>query len=122
MKFAIACKAVPLNQLLNKHWTVVKKAKDELAQATWISLLQGKFKPLTVFPVTLCLHLKWKQRRRHDLDAVLTKQILDQMVRQGLLPDDNLKYVGEVRITGETGADRDEIIVEIKNSGVIPES
>ncbi len=65
-------------------------------------------------PVELCIHARWKENRRHDIDSLYAKAIIDQMVVDKIIPDDNLNIVQRVSFTGETGQDTDEVCVLIK--------
>ena len=65
------------------------------------------------FPVKIHVHARWKEKRKHDIDSLLFKPILDQIVSSGILPDDSLEYVESVTFSGETGTGKDEMIVFI---------
>ena len=114
MKIIIPCKIIPWNQLIGKHWSVVKRVKDELAKATLAELIKNKIKPHKTFPCTVHFHIRWKEKRRHDIDSVCVKHALDQIIRMEIVPDDSLEYIERVIYTGETGCERDEVEITIE--------
>lgn len=113
MTFTIQTKAIPWNQLVRKnHWTV-SRIFNELREATHYASLSI---PPMLGPLELSFHFKWKEQRRHDLDSVCVKPIIDQLVDDGLIiGDDDLTHVIKVSFTGEVGAAKDEIVVSLKS-------
>lgn len=110
--FIVDIKLKSWNEIACKHWRVYKAAADEAKQATWVALNNYGIKPCTG-PVELHVHAKWRGNRRRDIDAVYAKGIVDQMVTDKILPDDNLNIVTSVLYTGETGANKNEVIVTL---------
>lgn len=72
-----------------------------------------KLKPFTK-PVKVTVHCSWEWNRRHDIDSVLVKPVLDALVESGYLVDDNLNYVRSVTFTGETGAESDGMVLSFE--------
>ena len=93
------------------HWEYTK-IFNELKTITkaYLPLHQGAIKS---FPVNIHVHCRWRLSHRRDVDAVLFKPMLDQLVTSKILPDDSTQYVGSVTYTGEIGADSDSIRIEI---------
>ncbi len=112
--FIIPIKCVPWNQVATKSYWVYSKIGNDMKLATLYALKASKLPVVSHYPVTMHYHIKWKQKRRHDLDSLFLKHANDQIVASGILIDDSLEYVSKVIYTGETGADRDEIIVTIE--------
>ena len=104
-----------LNQYINaerRNKYIAAKIKRDTTQALTYMLL-GKEK----IPYPCGLHFHWiLKNKRMDLDNVgfAKKFVLDALVKAGLLPDDGLKYITELRDTYEIG---DTVGVEIR---VIP--
>ena len=112
MKITIPYKPISWNVLARQnHWKYTKMF-NEMKQMTWYAIRAGK-KEVFTSPVHIYVHARWKQKRRHDIDSLCFKPILDQIVADGILKDDSIEYVKSVTYTGETGADKDEIIVTI---------
>ena len=110
MTILVPYKPLSWNVLARKnHWTYTRTFK-EMAEATKYGERKGTMPKPPVDIVVTCL---WKGKRRHDIDSIVFKPILDQLVRDGLLPDDSLEYVRSVTYRGETGCDHDgyEIII-----------
>jgi len=113
MIIKIPYKAISWNVLARQnHWKYTR-IFNEMKQSTWYAIRAGK-KEVFTEPVEIHFHARWKQKRRHDVDSLVLKPVLDQIVTDGILKDDSIEYVRSVTYTGETGADKDEIVIEIK--------
>src|SRR5574343_1265962 len=113
-------KAVSWNVAALKNFWTVKKIFNEWHEATYWAILEawkGQGEPerlkLTKFPVDIEINCLWSSKRRHDVDSLLVKPIVDSLVEREILPDDNLDYVRSVKFTGSTGNKEDLMIVEI---------
>lgn len=113
MTFVVPLKVKSWNSIACKHFRVYKAAADEAKAATRLAVLENALKPVTEFPVAVWFHARWTGNRRRDIDALYCKAVLDQLVKEGILPDDSLKYVNCAVYTGETKAGRDELVVKI---------
>jgi len=113
MIITIPLKPISWNKIATKSYWVYSNLSNEWKKATMSALTKVKKEKFTV-PVSIHMHARWKMKKVHDIDDLFGKAIVDQLVTDGILKDDSLEYVKSVTYTGETGADKDEIIVEIK--------
>ena len=66
---------------------------------------------------TCCLEIEWvEENNRRDGDNIsfATKFIQDALVRNGIFPDDNRKYIDELHHTFKTEKGINKVIVKIK--------
>lgn len=112
-RFKIHKKPISWNLLARKsHWTY-KKIADEWKEATFYAIKSQHIQPIRTFPVTITIVARWKFKKRHDIDALFAKSVLDTLVTSGVLPDDSLEYVSSVSYEGETGAKEDSMEITI---------
>jgi hypothetical protein len=116
-KFEIPLKCISWNKIAAKNRWTYMKIKDEWQQATFYAIKQAKLTPVTIFPIKLMFRAMWKQKRVHDVDSLYAKATVDTLVFAKIIPDDSLQYLSIVTFTGETGADRDGLIVTIDDCG-----
>lgn len=114
----IPLKPISWNVLARKHYWEYVRTFDEWKRAVRASagaMRDGAEERPLIFPVKVTFHCRWKQKRRHDVDSVVAKPVLDELVAMGILPDDSLAYVREASFTGEVGADADEMVVTVED-------
>jgi len=112
MEIHIELKPISWNVLARKnHWKYPEIFNDWKTMVSYAiyATKKTKFKN----PVNIAIHAKWKEKRRHDIDSLMIKPVIDQLVTEGILMDDSLEYVQSVTFTGEIGAKVDELIVTI---------
>jgi hypothetical protein len=109
----IQLKPISWNVLARKNHWIFTSTFDEWKQATFKAARAAKMLPAPG-PCTVHVHAKWKWKKRHDIDALCTKPVFDQLVAMGIFPDDNLGFIKAVTFTGEIGADEDALILEYK--------
>jgi len=101
-----------LNVLLRKHWSVRKREQRRLDDCVWfyqrqLPIAWGKSGTIDPAIVTLT----FRSPRRRDPDG-MCKQILDSMVRAGLIVDDGPPHLVELRLRSEQGPAQTRIVVE----------
>ncbi len=113
----IDIKALSWNALARKNHWIFTKIANEFKLATVIALRKAKFEPIChdEYPLAISFHSRWKQRRRHDIDSCYAKAVIDQLTLSKIIVDDSLEYIKQVTFTGETGAERDEIILTFRS-------
>jgi len=111
--FIIPSKAMSWNTVARKHYRVYQKIYLQWKQATFYAAKLANLKPIVQFPAIVSVHCKWKMKRVHDIDSILFKPILDQLVTMGIFPDDSLQFIESVAYSGEIGAKEDEIVITI---------
>lgn len=114
--FTIPLKPITWNALVGRNRWTYKKIKDLWQANTRYAILEAKMAPVNGFKVEIGIHAHWKQKRRHDIDDLYGKGILDQLVYSGILEDDSLEYVTKVTYTGKTGCKKDEMVVTLTQS------
>ena len=93
---------------LNK-WAVANrfaanKCKQEWKQMVYWACKEIGIKKTIITPVTVCIHCKFKDKRRRDCDNYTPKFILDGLVEAGVLIDDSCDVVKELRIKMDIGS------------------
>lgn len=114
----INIKPLSWNALARKNHWIFTKIANEFKLATWQAIKESKFKPLRCdeYPLAISFHSRWKYRKRHDIDSSYGKAIFDQLTISKIIVDDSLEYIKSVTFTGETGADKDEIILTMRKA------
>lgn len=107
----ITIPAIPpsLNTWSRWHWT--RRAEVKQKWKLLVSNAVGRHRVYTV-PVVITIIYRFPSQHRRDLDNYAPKFILDGLVG-GLLPDDNHRWIRELRIrfTEGTGPPQTEIEV-----------
>lgn len=112
--FIIPLKPISWNVLARKNHWLYTKVFNEWKQATWAAVKEAKLEKCRFStPALIVIICRWKQRRRHDIDSIVAKPVIDALVGMGILEDDSLEYVFEVRYEGQTGAKADEMEVHL---------
>ncbi len=107
-------KCISVNSYFSSHWThkaKITKTEQELAYYTILNTKNKdieKFKECNIF-----FEIEFKSKNRRDPDNCLIKNFLDGIVKAGIIPDDNSKYVKEITIRCLTGQEEDKIIIHI---------
>lgn len=119
-KFIINRQLPSLNDVISKNRAnryLGAKFKAEIEEAIgWDikqALTKGELKPVT----TPCeIHINWHEKaKRRDVDNIQSSQkfILDALVKNGVLPNDNRRWVRQVHHTvNEAEKDYVEIYIE----------
>lgn len=81
--------------------------------AMGINTWAGKDKPTARydFPVRLIFEASWKGRRKHDVDNMFVKPIIDGLVRIGFFKGDDTEFIPEVVLRGKTGCKKDGLVI-----------
>jgi len=109
----IPLKPISYNSLIRKnHWAITKIA-DEWKEAVFFKCKAMGLKPVITYPAQLSIVANWKSRRRHDIDSLYVKAAIDALVLAGILEDDDLFHVNSVSTTGNTGMEKDELILTV---------
>jgi len=74
--------------------------------------LLSRIPPATAFPVELRYTLAGKVNALRDIGNV-EKALTDQLVAEGVLPDDRLKLVGRIVLAHEPDAGEPRVVVEV---------
>jgi len=104
-----------LNEVRRMHYQQQAQEKKRWEQLTRIEVKVQKLQPF-VTPVIVTYRFHFKDARRRDPDgyAYSAKSIQDGLVKSGILPDDNFRFVKELRITEGERRNVAGITVEIK--------
>lgn len=114
IELRLKLKPISWNVLSRKHYRAYMRVFWDWKMATNVAIRESSAtKKVVSFPVDILVHARWRQKRRHDIDSLVVKPIIDQIVSSGILPDDSIKFVRSVSFTGETGAEWDEMIIKI---------
>lgn len=118
VSFTIPLKPVSWNALVRKHYRTVTKLADEWKVATLYAVKEAKIKPFPsdALPIHISFTASWKGKRRHDIDSLYVKAVVDQLVAMRILPDDNCSIVRSVMVTGRNGQKADSLLVEIQSA------
>lgn len=97
MKITIKYKYDSLNNYINKCRTNYHVANNIKQKETELSALAfSKIKAITNYPIRLTFYWHMKSKVA-DLDGRLAKNIIDGLVRAKKIPDDNVKFIQEIR-------------------------
>jgi Holliday junction resolvase RusA-like endonuclease len=105
--FVIQANPNSWNVLIGQHHRVYMEVRDFWKQLTSQALRKFKIKPVQKFPCTLVVHCRFPTDQRRDIDSLYAKAIVDTLVKEKILPDDNLKYLNRVMYSGELGTGKD---------------
>ena len=111
MKIPIKCPS--WNQLVGKHYRIVKKIKDEIKEETFVALKKQKIKKVVSYPVTLHFRALWKFKNHRDVDNLCVKYFIDSMVENGILRTDDTTSISQVILEAEIGQKQDVLFVRI---------
>ncbi len=113
-KISIPVKPISWNVLARKNHWLYTKVFDEWKRATWAAVEEGRLRGIRFKgPVVISVECHWVQHRRHDVDSVVAKPVIDALVDMRVIPDDSLEFVREVRYSGQVGAGKDEMTVTV---------
>ena len=118
IKYTLDIKLPSLNEVINANRThqmagakLKKTIEDELC---WLIKSQG----LKRITRPCIVHIKWQEKdKRRDVDNIISSQkfILDSLVKMGVLPDDNQKWVKQIVPIVETSKDKKyKVIIELE--------
>lgn len=115
VSFTILRKSVSWNVLVRQNFWKVKAVFDAWKEETGYAVLAAHLKPIPKewYPVRVHFFAAWKHKRRHDIDSLIVKPILDTLTVMDIWPDDSSEYVGQVLFEGVTGAGEDSLTVTI---------
>ena len=105
-EISIYLKPLSWNVLARKNHWIYTKIFNEWKQATWIAATEAKIKPHHD-PVKLHVLASWKGKRRHDIDNIILKPVIDQLVSMGVFLDDRIGCIDEITIRGVVNAKED---------------
>lgn len=108
--FIIPAKADSWNVLARKHYRVYMTVCQYWHLMTQQAIRNTKIKAVKKFPCQLKIHCKFKTNKSRDIDSIFAKAMVDTLVSEGILPDDNLKYLNGVNYTGELGTQEKDVI------------
>jgi len=109
--FVISLKPTSWNDIVGKNRWVYMTIKNEWKMATYFAIKQAKLIPIKEFPITVHIEAHWKEKRVRDIDNIFIKSVLDTLKKTKIIPDDSLKYIECVILSGKTGCKKDEMIV-----------
>jgi len=117
-KLILKKKPASWNVVARKHYWTVKKEFESWQEATLEAVAGTRPRALPIpaswYPVQITFVARWKVNRRHDIDSLLVKPVVDAIVSLGLLPDDDLSHVGRVCFEGVIGATDGADTLEIR--------
>lgn len=93
-------------------WSERKKIVDDIHELVFYEAKKQKLGKIKG-RVKLNYHIVWKGNKERDLDNVPIKLITDGLVKAGVLEGDSLKFISELKITGEKGKENNLIILKI---------
>lgn len=108
----IPLKPVSWNTLARKNRWTYTAVFGAWKRETYAVILENR-PPRIEGPVRIVVTGLFRTKRKHDPDNLLVKPVLDQIVAQGVLPEDNSAVVSEVVLRVRTGAPKDELLIEI---------
>lgn len=85
----------------------MKKQEKEI-----IKYLCRELKPIKDYPVIIKIK-KYVKTKNTDVDNIRIKGLLDGLVEMGILKNDNLNYIKEIRLTAEVSKEKNGIEIEI---------
>lgn len=112
-RLSVPIKVESWNTIATAHWRVYSRKKDEAKQATEYALLPSPLQPIAG-QVTIEIDAYYADNRRHDLDNLFVKPILDVLVERGIIKDDNAKIVRSLTSRVHLGAIMDRVDVTIR--------
>lgn len=86
----------------------MKKQEKEI-----VKYLCRGIEPITDYPVIIKVK-KYVKTSNTDVDNIRIKGLLDGLVDMGILKNDNLKYIKEIRLTAEVNKEKNGIELEIE--------
>lgn len=119
MKITLPITAPSLNDWYSgKHWSFRQKVKNLWREEVGLLCMQKKIKPITKFPVKISTITYFTDRRGRDSInwATAAKLAEDGLVKQGILPDDNTKYVKGHYVEVVEGHDKNETVITIEEA------
>ncbi len=114
--FEVAEAPMSWNTLARKHYWTFKQAFDRWKWLTSAAVSEISPPPFEG-PVRVVFEAGWKGRRRHDIDNIVVKPILDELKARGFFPDDDAAHVAEVVLKGSTGCQEDGLKVSCERIG-----
>lgn len=81
-----------LNKMRNAHYFTINKEKQR-----WKEMIAWQVKGKRIgTPCRLEIEFHVNDNRRHDIDNLSAKFILDGLVEGGLIPDDDYKHINQI--------------------------
>lgn len=106
-------KPVSWNTLARKSYWTYKRVFDELKEVTFQAVREQKIRKYTC-SIELYVNAGWKEKRRHDIDNIVLKPILDQLVEMEIIEDDSSKFIRHIHITGNNEQSQDSLVLEFR--------
>lgn len=103
-----------MNDWRNAHWAVKSKTKHRLAWLTREALQRTPVPRLHRARITVTQYAPDRRRRDPDGLGAFRKDVLDALVREGVLPDDNRDHVVDAGNAIEYDPTRPRITVRIE--------
>lgn len=100
------------NILARKSFWTYKRTFEMWHSLTHAALQDVDAQPITG-PVRLEVIARWKTKRKHDIDNILLKPILDAVVKCGILRGDDTGDIVEIKSQGLTDQDEESIQINI---------
>lgn len=101
------------NKYINAERTNKYLANEMKQQEKEITkLLCRKMKPIESYPVIITIK-KYVKTKNTDVDNIRIKGLIDGLVELGVLKNDNLNYIKEIRLTAEVSKEKSGIEIEI---------
>ena len=100
----------------NLHPHLLNKFKQEYGKK--LEKIFSKYDPVTK-PIIIHILMQFKGKRRRDIDnhaTVVLKTLQDALVNVGFIPDDDMKFIKQITLSGVTEQDETKIIVKIEET------
>jgi len=107
----------PISWIANKRksYRDYKKVSSEWKIATTIALVRQKPLPFPkeAFPLMVAVIAHWKGKKKYNIDSLFVRPVFETFTDFGLIPDDNVEYLGRVTFYGKLQEPKDflEIIM-----------
>ena len=97
----------------NKYIASSMKKKEKEV----VKYLCRGLQPIKEYPVIIKIK-KYVKTSNTDVDNIRIKGLLDGLVDMGILKNDNLKHIEEIRLTAEVNKEKDGLEIEIIKSDI----
>ncbi len=97
-------KTISRNKFQNMHWASKKKIKNEYEDEVKLQCEENKIGNIKV-PAVFMYYFYFKDKRKHDADnyCYVCKMINDGLRYAGVLEEDTIDFIPEIRIKGIRG-------------------
>lgn len=112
ISFRIMQKPESWNTLARKTFWAYKRVFEMWYTLTGAALSEVDAQPVAG-PVRLEVTARWKTKRRHDIDNILLKPVLDAMVKREILRDDGVNDIVEIKLRGLIDQSEDSLQIDI---------